>query len=241
MTQIHAHRGARTLAPENTLPAFEAALDVGAVGIELDIQCSQDGELVLMHDFTVDCTTNGSGKVADFTVAELRLLDAGAYFAPEFAGTRIPTLDEVLDLVGDRCIVNIEIKTADFRGGDEVDFVARIIADRNLYDQVIASSFNPISLIKMRHVDPGIRLGLIYGQEPPVYLFEAWLSPLMNPDALHVHYALIDDAFVRKTHSAGKTVNAWTVNDIEDAQRMVNLGVDVITTDVPGDVIAALA
>lgn len=241
MTEIHAHRGARAIAPENTLPAFEAALDAGAAGIELDVQCSQDGALVLMHDFTVERTTNGSGKVADLTLAELRQLDAGSYFDPSYAGVRVPTLEEVLDLVGDRCKVNVEIKTADFRGGDEVDALAHIIAERNLYDQLIVSSFNPITLIKMRHVDADVRLGLIYAQEPPIYLLEVWLGSLMNPDALHVHHALVDETFVARAHALGKAVNVWTVNEAEEARRVIDLGADVITTDVPGDIIADLA
>ena len=101
-------------------------------GIELDVRCSNDDVLVVMHDETVERTTDGSGKVSDLALAQLRTLDAGSHFGPEFAGVRIPTLDEVLDLVGDRCTVNIEIKTLAHDGGGEVDRVAQIIAAREL-------------------------------------------------------------------------------------------------------------
>ena len=86
-----------------------------------------------------------------------------------------------------------------------------------------------------------VRLGLIYAQEPPLYLLEVWLGTLMNPDALHVHHALVDEAFVTRAHSLGKAVNVWTVNEADEAQRVTDLGVDVITTDVPEDILAALA
>ena len=118
-TQVFAHRGARAVAPENTLPAFARALELGADGIELDVQCSADGHLVVMHDFAVDKTTDGTGQVAALTLAELRRLDAGHAFGPAFAGVRVPTLEEVLDLVGNRCRLNIEIKSMDVQGGAE--------------------------------------------------------------------------------------------------------------------------
>src|SRR5215212_9607059 len=114
--QIFAHRGARVVAPENTLPAFQRALDMNVDGIELDIHCSKDGELVVIHDFTVDKTTNATGKVNHFTTAELASLDAGSSLSAEFAGVGIPTLAQVFDLVGNRCRVNVEIKSEDPTG-----------------------------------------------------------------------------------------------------------------------------
>jgi glycerophosphoryl diester phosphodiesterase len=241
MTAIYAHRGARAVAPENTLIAFQTALDLGADGIELDVQLSKDDTLVVLHDFSVERTTDGDGKVSDLTVAELRSFDAGSHFGPEFAGARIPTLDEVLDLVGDRCRVNIEIKTFDFRGGAEVDAVADTIAARGLYEQVIVSSFNPISLIKMRHVDEQVALGLLYHDEVPPYLLNVWLGPIVHPEALHPHFTLIDEAFMKRARALGKAVNTWTVNDVEEARRLKSLGVDIIITDDPGILMAGLA
>ena len=108
MTAIFAHRGARCAAPENTLPAFAVALDMGVAGIELDVHRSADGQLVVIHDFTVEKTTDGQGAVEALSAAELRRLDAGSHFSPAFAGVQIPLLEEVLELVGDRCLLNVQ-------------------------------------------------------------------------------------------------------------------------------------
>lgn len=231
--QIFAHRGAKSVAPENTLPAFQRALEMGADGIELDVQCTRDGEMVVIHDFTVDHTTNGVGKVANFTYAEIAQLDAGAHFSQEFAGTPIPTLAQVFDLLGDRCQVNIEIKSIAADGGPEVKAVVNFIQSRRLHDQVIVSSFNPISLIAMRWYDPKIALGLLYMDGLPIFLRRAWLGPLIAPEALHPHYKMIDAEYMHWAHRQGHYVNTWTVNDLADAKRLADLGVDTIISDVP--------
>lgn len=230
---IFAHRGACRVAPENTLPAFEAAMRMGAHGVELDAQCTQDGHLVVIHDFSVDKTTSGSGAVKDFTLAELQGLDAGSHFAPEFAGTSIPTLSQVLDLLGDRCRINIEVKTMDRAGGDEVEPLVALIRERKLYEQVIVSSFNPIALIKMRWMEPQIELGLLHFEPLPDYLRNAWLSPIIAPEALHPHHTLVDADYVAWAQSQGCAINTWTVNEPDEARRLASLGVNAIITDVP--------
>jgi glycerophosphoryl diester phosphodiesterase len=231
--QVFAHRGAKSVAPENTLPAFQRALEMGVDGIELDVQCTCDGEMVVIHDFDVAHTTNGTGKVADFTCAEIARLDAGAHFGDSFAGTPIPTLAQVFDLVGDRCIVNIEIKSMAWDGGPEVEAVVRFIQSRRLHDQVIVSSFNPASLIALRWHDPKIALGLLYSEELPIFLRRAWLGPLIAPEALHPHYKMIDADYMQWAHRQGHYVNTWTVNDLAEAKRLTALGVDVIMSDIP--------
>ena len=237
---IYAHRGARSAAPENTLPAFQAALDMDVDGVEFDVQCSSDGQLVVIHDFSVDKTTNGSGPVEKFTAAELAALDAGSHFDVAYAGVGIPTLEQVLDLLQDRCRLNIEIKSLDRDGGHAVDLVAELIRQRNLYDQVLVSSFNPITLIKMRWVDPKVPIGLLYAETMPEHLKKAWLSPIIAPQALHPHYPLIDAKLVEWAHRKGYAINTWTVNEIDDARRLADLGVDVLMSDVPDLLIAAL-
>ena len=155
--QIFAHRGARCVAPENTVPAFTAALTMGVDGIELDVHLTTDGQLVVIHDFDVATTTDGHGLVSAMTAAEVKRLDAGSHFSPAFAGVRVPTLDEVFDLVGDRCRVNVEIKSLDPYARDASDAVAMFVRRRNLYAQVLVSSFNPITLVKLRHLDRALR------------------------------------------------------------------------------------
>ena len=140
---IFAHRGASAVAPENTLPAFVKALELGADGIELDVQATADGELVVLHDFNLERTTTGAGLLRKRTLAQLVDVDAGIRFNDAFAGTPIPTLEQVFELTAGRCIVNVEIKNMDWDGGPEARPLTRMIQRRRLHGQVIVSSFNP--------------------------------------------------------------------------------------------------
>lgn len=230
---IFAHRGARRVAPENTLPAFAAALDQGADGIELDVHRTRDGALVVIHDFVLERTTDGHGPVRGATLDEIRRLDAGSRFAARFAGTQVPTLDEVLDLVGDRCLVNIEIKSDDPYGCDASDGVLATIRRRKLYDRVIVSSFNPVTLIKLRHLDADLALGVLYEAATPEFLRELWAGPLVRPQAQHPSYDMVDEGFMAWARGHGCAVNVWTVNELPEARRLANLGVDALITDVP--------
>ncbi|MBC7809703.1 MAG: glycerophosphodiester phosphodiesterase, partial [Burkholderiales bacterium] len=145
-TLVFGHRGAKAYAPMNTLPAYELAAEQGAHGIELDVHRSKDGYAVIVHDFKVDATSDGKGLVTEMTLAQLKRLDAGAWFDPKFAGTRIPTLDEVFESVGQRLFVNVEIKSDSL----ETDGVEQVVADcitrHNMQSRVIVSSFNPYTL-----------------------------------------------------------------------------------------------
>jgi len=237
---IFAHRGARCVAPENTLPAFAAALEMGVAGIELDVHRTTDEQLVVIHDFVVDGTTDGSGPVAAMTAAEVARLDAGSHFSAAFAGTPVPRLEEVLDLVGNRCRINVEIKSMDAYADDASDLVAALIRHRNLYDQVIVSSFNPITLIKLRHLDPRIALGMLYDAGMPLFLRETWARAPICPEAQHPHHALIDAGYMAWARTLGAAVNTWTVNEVDEARRLAGLGVDVIMTDVPEQILAGL-
>ncbi len=256
--QIFAHRGASAVAPENTLPAFEKALDLGADGIELDVQATADGELVVLHDFSLERSTSGVGLLRNHTLAQLAGIDAGIHFSQSFANTPIPTLEQVFDLVGDRCIVNVEIKNMDWDGGPEAGPLAHMIKQRGLYQQVIVSSFNPFTLRKVRRLDPSIRLGFLYFTQPPhsngaresllkrirplplkllfLHLTRPWFTRVIAPEALHPYFAAIDSQLVEAARARGQLVNAWTVNDGREARRLARLGVDAIITDVPDEI-----
>jgi glycerophosphoryl diester phosphodiesterase len=238
---IFAHRGARRAAPENTLPAFQAALDMRADGVELDVHCSKDGQLMVIHDFDVDATTNEHGPVSNFTADQLAHMDAAAHFEGGFATTGIPTLLQVLDLIDDRCRINVEVKSMDMLGGDQVEPLLAIIRERDLYDQVIVSSFNPITLIKLRWLDKRVDIGLLHQLALPDYLRAAWLSPIIQPQAVHPYHELVDAEYMAWAKSQGCAVNTWTVNDVDEARRLAALGVDVIMTDEPDVIIAGLA
>ncbi len=238
--QIFAHRGAKSAAPENTLPAFAKALEMGVAGIELDVHVSKDGQLAVIHDFSVNKTTNRRGQVYRFTSTQLAKMDAGSHFSPEFAGIGVPMLDQVFDLVGNRCLVNVEIKSNSPTGGEETDILARMIEQRKLYEQVIVSSFNPITLIRLHAITPKVQLGFLYYQPMPTFLLNAWCTSIMQPRALHPYHKLIDAEMVDYARSKGCLVNTWTVNDLDEAKRLADLGVDVIMSDVPDQIMAGL-
>ena len=165
---LQAHRGAAGLAPENTLAAFRMALDLGADGTEMDLQVTKDGIVVVIHDDTVDRTTDGRGRIGDLTLTEIKRLDAGAKFGPAFRGERIPTLRELIDLVKasgkDRFRLNLEIKFAEGREGQPADLEERVLAvltETNFLDRVITQSFYHPSAAKMK------RLGARGARRPP--------------------------------------------------------------------------
>lgn len=228
-----AHRGARRAAPENTLAAFAKALQLGADGIELDTLLSKDGVLVVCHNLEVDATSNGRGRVQDFSLSELREFDFGGWFDPAFAGEKIPTLNEVFDLVGSRLLVNIEMKSVSLRGDGLATATAAFIKARNLYDQVIVSSFNPLALRRVHRLDPRIEIGLLYSPDLPIYQRQAWLLPWVKPHALHPEHTMVDAGYMAWAQRAGYDVNVWTVNEEAEMQRLLDLGVNSIITDAP--------
>lgn len=238
---IFAHRGGNFVAPENTLPAFQTALDMGVDGIELDVHCAKDGELVVIHDYSVETITDGQGLVSDYTAKELAALDAGSHFDPSFSDVGIPTLAQVLDLIGDRCLVNIEIKSEDVRtGGDQAEPLLAMIKKRRLYDQVIISSFNPVSLIKVRSLDRRVALGVLHWPELPLFLRQAWTTDIIAPQAIHPYHTCVDEAYMAWARERDLVVNTWSVNDGVEARRLADLGVNAIVSYVPDQLIAAL-
>lgn len=240
---VFAHRGARDVAPENTLAAFQAALEADADGVELDVTCCATGEIVVMHDDTVDRTTNGTGRVADLPFSALRALDAGAWFGPAFAGQRIPTLEEALELCAGRLRVNIEIKRHARRtsGGEGIEArIAEMVRTRGLQAQVIISSFDPLILMRMGRAAPELPLGLLYTDKAPPPLVRHASLALLKLDALHPQYNVVDEAYVRRARRRGWRINVWTVNEAQAMQAMIALGVDGIITDHPARLRALL-
>lgn len=230
-----AHRGASAVAPPNTLAAFEKAAELGADGIELDVHLSADGVPVVIHDYTVDATTDGSGRVADMTLAQLKELDAGSRFDPAFAGERIPTLGEVLESVGSRLLLNIELKTVSLRDtGLERVTIGQVnrhgLAKGN---RVLFSSFNPLSLIRAKRIDAHIPVGLLYAPDMPLPLRRAWLAPFIPHEARHPKHTMVDADFMAWSRRRGYQVNTWTVDEPGEMRRLITLGVDCIITNVP--------
>lgn len=238
------HRGAKAYAPMNTIPAFELAADQGADGVELDVHLTKDGQPVIVHDFTVDSTTDGSGLVREMTLAEVKALDAGSWFGPEFAGLRVPTLGEVFEAVGQRLFINVEIKSETVETDGVEQVVADVIAQYSMQEQVIVSSFNPYALQRFRAIMPDVPIGFLY-QAGYLPLGEGDIVGLMNSfnlghEALHPFQAMIDADYMAAARESGHFVNTWTVNDPARAVELRDLGVNAVITDNPDTVIAAL-
>ncbi|RRD50208.1 glycerophosphodiester phosphodiesterase [Arachnia propionica] len=231
MTAIWAHRGASAYAPENTIPAFQQAIDMGADGVEFDVQRSADGHLVVIHDETVNRTSNGVGKVVDLTLEQLRRCN----FSNGFVGTRhvqIPTLREVLELLAPTGLtINIELKNSvEFYPGMECEVVA-LVEEAGLQERVIYSSFNHFSLANLRGIVPKEHLGLLYSDG----LYDPWnYANQFGAGCLHPHYyALRQPNYMWLCHEAGVRTTTWTVDDEAEFKRLLALGVDAIITNFP--------
>jgi len=183
-----AHRGANTDAPENTMAAFRRAVEVGASGLEFDVQLSKDGSVVVIHDEKLERTTSGSGLVKDYTLQELQHLDAGSWFGEEFAGEKIPTLDQVLDQFSSTNLVyNIELKSGIVLYPGLEEKVIEAVTTRNLEDQVVVSSFNHYSLVTCCELNKEIRTGMLY----VAGLFEPWGYADQVVVSSFNHYSLV--------------------------------------------------
>lgn len=215
------------------MAAFERAVALGADGIEFDVHLSADGVPVVIHDFAVDATTNGSGRVAEMDLAQLQQLDAGAYFDPVFAGERIPTLEEVLQALGDRLLLNIELKSTSPRDNGLEQAVLALVKQYELGSRVLLSSFNPFSLRRAKKIAPHVRVGLLYAPDLPVFLSHAWLAPLFPHEARHPEHTMVDARYMRWARRRGYQVNVWTVDNPDEMRRLIDLGVSGIITNVP--------
>ncbi len=259
---VYGHRGARSYAPMNTLASFELAIRQGADGVELDVQLSADGKLVVIHDFSVDGTTDGSGAVRDLSFSALRELNAAARFKPAavpldgrvpgpFAFSAIPTLDEVFVLVRDTAgpdfIVNVEIKAPFCRadGGEEPAArdgieaaVAACVARHGMARQVIVSSFNPPTLNRLRAAAPDLPRGFLEADDAP--LATAPLMAAIPHQAWHPCASLVTPETAGARRRQGTGVNVWTVNEAAEALRLIGCGATGIITDVPDRILQAV-
>jgi glycerophosphoryl diester phosphodiesterase len=213
--KIFAHRGASAQAPMNTVPAFLLAATLGADGIELDVRKTKDGAIVVIHDDSVDATTNGTGRVADLTLAEIQTLDAGN-------GTQIPTLSEVFIAVGAKfACINVEIKEV----GIEADTIA-CIHEHHMANRVLISSFETAVLHTCKRLAPEIPVAYLFAQPQTMPEADNW-------EIIHPYYLWANTEHLARWQEMGKTINVWTVNDPSEIQCLIALGVDGIITDVP--------
>lgn len=232
---VMAHRGYSSKAPENTMPAFELALEAGSGGIELDVHLTKDGEVVVIHDSTLERTTNGKGSVEGHTLAELREFDAGSWFSPEFSGTKLPSLREVLELIRDRnVLLNVETKAA--LGFDQLnEALALLIDEYSLWERTIISSFNHYALVHIKGIRPQARTGILYN----CGLVNPWIyAKSIGASALHPHHKTMIPDLVQAAQANGMMVNVWTVDEAMDVEQAIRNKVDSIITNVPSKVLS---
>lgn len=225
------HRGASSVAPENTLSAFRRAVEQGADAIEFDAKLSSDGAVVIHHDRTLDRTTNGTGPVSARSLRELKQLDAGSSFHPSFSGETIPTLEEVIETVGSALLLNIELTNYAHPRDTLPEKVIEIVTRMGMQDRVLLSSFNPYALRRVRRLAPNLLTGLLLMPQQPGVL-RAFLRWRVDYDAYHPHLSMLAEG---PTHTAAASmpVNVWTVNEEEPMQRCIQAGVSGIITDFP--------
>lgn len=229
-----AHRGASGYAPENTLAAFDKAVEMQADYIEIDVQLSKDDLPVVIHDDTLDRTTNGTGNISAHTFQELRSLDAGSWFDKDYAGEKIPSLNEVLEMYGEKINILIELKSPELYPGVE-EKVAEALAKYKLdtSNNIVIQSFNHPSVIKSAELLPEITHGVLAGEDyknvtdQQLQEFAAY-AEYFNPNLKIVSFELVDNV-----HQAGMKISPYTIKTKAEAERIYKFGVDGLITDYP--------
>jgi glycerophosphoryl diester phosphodiesterase len=237
---VIAHRGASGAAPENTGAAFRLAAELGADGVELDVQLTRDGAVVVCHDATLERTTDGRGSIAELTLAELRRLDAGSWFGAGFAGEPLPTLDEVLDWSAGRIAVNVELKVAP--GSDLAAQLARAAVERvrarRLAATTIISSFDAVATAEAVRACPECEVAFLWngetGDDPLAVLEQT------GGRALHLPLERLAPELVRQLRARGLAVRVYTINERNELERALAADVDAVITDYPDRVLGWL-
>jgi glycerophosphoryl diester phosphodiesterase len=230
-----AHRGAAGYAPENTIAGFDLAVDMKADYIEIDVQRSKDGELVVIHDTTVDRTTDGTGKVGDLTLQQLQQLDAGSWKEESFAGETIPAFEEILDRYHGKVGILIELKAPELYPGIE-EQVAEALKERNLdqpqNEKIIIQSFNFQSMKKTDQLLPKVPVGVLTSNRTHTTA-EALKEFSTYAEWFNPSYGIVTEEVVDQVHAQGMQIGSWTVRSQEAADFLFDMNVDAIITDYP--------
>lgn len=230
---ILAHRGASAHAPENTLAAFELALTQGTHGVELDAKLSADGEVVVIHDPTVNRTTQEKGCVSKLTLAALRELDAGSFFSEKFSGERIPTLSEVFEVIGKRALINVELTNYTTPADGLADKVCELVKRFGLEERVLFSSFLPSNLKRTRSLLPDAPRGLLALRGWMGWWARSFAFNFGDYQSLNLGLPDATAHEIARVHRLERLVHVYIVNTAEDMRRLFNWGVDGIITDEP--------
>lgn len=231
MSKNFAHRGFSGKYPENTMLAFRKAVEIGADGIELDVQLTKDGEIVIIHDETIDRTTDGKGSVSDYTYEELSKFDASYIYRGEMGFNKIPTLREYFEMIKDtNLMTNIELKTGvkEYLGIEEK--VWELIKEYKQEDKVIISSFNHFSVLRMREIAPQLKYGLL--SETWIINAGKYTHDLGIPCYHPVRHNLIPEV-IDEIKKYGVEINTYTVNNEDEIRYMIEKGIDIIIGNFP--------
>ncbi len=231
---IFAHRGASSHAPENTLAAFQLAFEQGAQAIELDVQLTKDQEVVVFHDIYLNRTTDGTGRIKSYSLAELKMFNAGKTFSPVYQNERIPSLAEALKSVPLDKFVNIELKNSRSPFDDLPFRTATVIRDHDAQNRVLISSFSFLALYKFNKEIPSIPLGLLFHSSLRANLFSFFPSLLNKIQSIHLSFNSLTPELVAKYKRAGKLVFSYTLNHTQDILNALDMGIDGFFTDDPG-------
>jgi glycerophosphoryl diester phosphodiesterase len=230
---IIAHRGASAFAPENTIAAFNMAANLKADGIELDVKFTKDRKMVVIHDQTVDRTTNGHGYVKDLLFEDLSKLDAGSIFSAEFKNEKIPQLKNVFDEVAENLLINIEITNYNSIRDGLAANVCSLISNMKMENRVIISSFHPFNLITTKKLLPQVPVALLALPNFIGFLQRSFLFRWLSPGFIHPFYSDVTRKYIDTEHLHNRKVNVWTVNSEQEMKRLNELGCDGIITDNP--------
>ncbi|RDW16215.1 glycerophosphodiester phosphodiesterase [Oceanobacillus chungangensis] len=231
-----AHRGASGHAPENTMTSFQKGFEMKADYIEIDVQMTMDGELVIIHDTTVDRTTNGTGYVGELTFEEIRNLDAGSWFNDDYTGEIVPTFEEVLDAFHGKIGILIELKAPELYPGIEEE-VAKTLKDRNMHKpnnkKIIIQSFNHESMKKSKELLPGVPHGVLAGLSWAGITDEQLAEFASYADYFNPNMNIVTPSLVGRVHEADMMIFPYTSRSQKQANHLINLNVDGIVTDYP--------
>lgn len=235
---IYAHRGASYKAPENTMAAFQLALEEGADGIELDVHVSADGVPVVIHDARLERTTNGRGWITEWTAKELKTLDAGSWFDPMYKKERIPLLEDVLAWIKQTSLrLNIELKDAPMMAPDIQERVVELVRAYDLSERVVISSFHHARLVYLQAIAPEIERAVLYVAR----LYEPWIyAAHVGVHGLHPFHEAVDARCVREVRERGLAIRPYTVDDPERIRELASFGVTAVITNRPEQAIRAL-
>ena len=223
-----AHRGASGHAPENTLAAFRLAFAMGAEMCELDIQQTADDRLVVMHDDTLERTTNGNGNLWEMTLAELQRYDAGLWYDQKFSGETLTTLEQVIAFARDKMKLNIEVKIHGHERKNLPALVVETIRREKFVGDCVVTSFDWKTVDEIKKLAPELKVGYIFGWKE--FAPEVFAGAV---ELLSTHYSLVDADFIERAHAAAKKVHVWTVNYKWMMRRLRKRGVDGIITNYP--------